>query len=356
MTRHSAAEQPRVFENAQAWYGRDVAAKTDWIYELSLEDVANLEQAVEQVDSQQFDLLNLKREDFPLGALGTHLRHVKNEVLHGKGFFLVRGVPVQRLTSKHAALAFMGLGLHFGDPVSQNGKGHILGHVKSLGMDFNDPETRGYQTSARLMYHSDYSDIVALLCLKTSKSGGASSLVSSTTLWNEMVKRRPDLAAALTEPFYYTRWGEIPEGKKRCSEVPPFTPWNNRVIAFMATRTTILKAQAFPEVPRLTQKQLEAMDMLEILENDPSIHLDMEFRPGDMQLVNNYAILHSRTQYEDWPEPEKRRHLLRLWLACDDGPELPPYMTNDFQGKTRGDRPNGIHVPGVPFKVPLDAE
>jgi hypothetical protein len=344
------------FATSQAWYGRDLSKRHDWIYELTDAEVAELDGAVAAVEASGVELNALSRRQFPLRALGATLARLRREMLRGRGFFLARGIPVQRYSPRQRAIAFFGMGHYLGEPVSQNGKGHILGHVKNLGLDFKDPETRGYQTSARLAYHTDYSDVVGLLCLSTPKAGGASSIISSTTVWNELLRRRPDLAAALAEPLYYTRWGEIPAGKKRYSEIPVFTPWQGRMIAFLNTRTTIMKAQAFPEVPRVSAKQIEALDFVDALVQDPELHLDMMFEPGDMQFLCNHFIFHSRTAYEDWPEPERRRHLLRLWLACDDGPELPPVMAHDFQGKTAGGRPNGIHTPGVAFKVPLDAE
>ena len=236
-------------------------------------------------------------------------------------------------TTKQAAIAFRAGSAPLGQPVSQNGKGHILGHVTNLGLAFSDPETRGYQTNAQLAFHTDYSDIVGLLCLKVPKAGGASSLASSTTVWNEMVKRRPDLARALMDPVCYTRWGEIAPGQKRYSEVPVFSPCSDRMIVFFNARRTIMKAQAFAEVPRITSAQLEALDLLESIVHDRDIYMDMVFRPGDMQFLCNHYLLHTRTGYEDWPEPERRRHLLRLWLACEDGPELPAFMT-EFQGTT----------------------
>jgi hypothetical protein len=349
-------EPLRVYDNAQAWYGAQMAKQFDWIHVLSEREISELDRAVAAVENAGIALLDLRREHFPLDELASKLAELRHELLHGRGFFLARGVPVERYTPNQAAIAFLGIGHHMGEPVSQNGKGHILGHVKNLGLDFKDSEVRGYQTSARLDYHTDYSDVVGLLCLKTSRAGGSSSIVSSTTLWNEMVRRRPDLAHALEAPLHYTRWGEIPAGKKRYSDVPVFNHWKDRMIAFRNTRATIMKAQAFPEVPRITPLQLEALDFLETLENDPSLHLAMEFQPGDMQFVCNHCILHARTEYEDWPEPEKRRHLLRLWLACDGGPELPSFMAGDFQGRTASGRPDGIHVPGVPFKVPQEAE
>ena len=118
-----------------------------------------------------------------------------------------------------------------GEACSQNGKGHVLGHVTNLGLDYSDPGMRGYQTNARLPYHTDSSDIVGLLCLKPAKAGGLSSVVSSTTLYNEVVRRRPDLIEVLEAPFYRTRWGEIPEGKAAWAEVPVFMAYKGRVIA-----------------------------------------------------------------------------------------------------------------------------
>ena len=221
-------------------------------------------------------------------------------------------------------------------------------------MNYADPEVRGYQTDARLPYHSDLADVVALLCLRTPKAGGLSSIVSSTTVWNELVRRRPDHARTLLEPFHYTRWGEIPQGKMAFESIPVFAPWRGQMFANYV-RSAIVKAQTLPGVPQLKQQQLEALDFLDMLCADPALHLDMDFRPGDLQLLSNHFILHSRTAYEDWEQTQKRRHLLRLWLSCPGGPDLPPFMYERF-GVTASGRPDGIRVPGVELVCPIDVE
>ena len=132
-------------------------------------------------------------------------------------------------------------------------------------------------------------------------------------------------------------------------------PHDGRMIVHYV-RSAINKGQLLNGVPKLTERQIEALDALDGLATDPSIYLDMEFRPGDIQLLCNHGIMHSRTAFEDWPEPERRRHLLRLWLACVDGPTLPRTVTRNYEGATRNGRPNGIQVPGVPLKAPLEAE
>ena len=339
------------FDNEQSWFGPDQHQRTDWIHTFTLAEIAQIDAAVRQAEAID-DIIDITRRDFPVPALEPLLQRVRRETLHGRGFMLLRGIPVERYTLRQSAIAYWGLGLYLGEAVSQNGQGHVLGHVTNLGLDYADPEVRGYQTSARLNYHADSSDLVALLCLRASKSGGLSSIASSTTLWNEMARTRPDHARTLMAPLYYTRWGEIPEGKKPYAEINVFTPHQGRMIASYV-RSSINKSQTLPSVPRLTPQQIEAMDHLDALAADPRIHLDMEFRAGDIQVLCNHSILHSRTAYEDWPEVAKRRHLLRLWLACDDGPALPQFMTDRFQGLTAGGRPDGIRVPGSRLVAPL---
>lgn len=343
-----------IFDTPQAWYGPEMADRDDWIRSLSTAELDEIDRAVDHAERTGRDIVDLRREDFPLDRLLPLMRTIRRDTLSGRGFFLLRGIPVGRYSLRQSAIAYWGLGLYLGEPVSQNGKGHVLGHVTNLGLDYADPEVRGYQTNARLNYHADSSDLVALLCLRTARSGGLSSIVSSTTVWNELVRRRPDHARTLMAPLCYTRWGEIPADRKPWADIAAFTPWEGRMIATYV-RSAINKSQRMPEVPRLSPAQIEAMDHLDALAADPALHLDMAFEPGDVQVLCNHSILHSRTAYEDWPEVSKRRHLLRLWLACEDGPALPPFMTDNFQGLTEGGRPDGIRVPGVPFIAPLEA-
>jgi len=342
-----------VFDNPQAWYGPEMAARTDWIHEFANDEIAEIDRAVRHAESTGREIIDIRQDDFPLESLKPVLAAVRQEALWGRGFTLFRGLPIDRMTRRQSALAYYGLGLYLGEPVCQNGKGHTLGHVTNLGLDYADPDVRGYQTNIRLPYHTDSSDLVLLLCMQSSKSGGLSSIVSSTTLWNEMVRTRPEHARTLMGVIYFTRFGELREGRKRFSEVTPFNPMNGRMIVTYA-RNSVMKAQGLPECPRLTAAQIEAMDYLDSLSADPRLHLDMTFRPGDIQVLCNHSILHSRTAYEDWPEVERRRHLLRLWLACDDGPELPLFMTENFQGHTAGGRPDGVRVPGVPLIAPYE--
>jgi hypothetical protein len=347
-------ELPPEQTGAAAWYGPDVSRRSDWLMPLAAAEVAEVEAATRALVARNADIAAITARDFPLPTLGAKLRaRVDDEVLNGRGFLLVRGLPVERWSMAESATAFFGLGAHLGSARSQNGKGHVLGHVQDLGLDVKDPNVRIYQTHERQTYHTDSCDIVGLLCLKTAKSGGLSALVSSTTIFNEMRRQRPDLLQLLFQPLATDRRGEVPEGQKPYFEIPVFN-WHKGYLTAIYQRQYIDSAQRFADAPRLSPQQVEALDMFDRLANDPKLNLFMEFKPGDVQLVHNHTMLHDRTGFEDWPEPERRRHLLRLWLAADGGRPLPEIFAQRYGTVTVGDR-GGIIVRGTKLHAPLEA-
>jgi hypothetical protein len=339
---------------AAAWYGPDMAARDEWLMPLSAADIGEIERAAAPLVAREADIAAISARDFPLPSLGPRLKaRVRDEVVNGRGFLLLRGLPVERWSLREAATAYFGLGAHLGSARSQNAKGHVLGHVQDLGLDAQDPNVRIYQTSARQTFHTDSCDIVALLCLKTARSGGLSALVSSTTIFNEMRRRRPDLLALLLEPIATDRRGEVAAGQKPYFEIPVFT-WHEGHLNAIYQRQYIESAQRFPDAPRLTAAHREALDLFDALADDPALNMTMEFRPGDVQFVHNHTLLHDRTAFVDWPEPERRRHLLRLWLAASDGRPLPPVFARRYGSVRVGDR-GGVVVAGTRLQAPLQA-
>ena len=244
-------------------------------------------------------------QDFPLPTLARRLARILADVLDGRGFVLLRGLPVQKWGSRQSACALLGLGMHLGNLRSQNAQGHLLGHVRDQGLSSQDPNVRIYQTRERQNYHTDSCDVVGLLCLHPARAGGLSSLVSTVTIFNELRRRRPDLAQVLFEPIETDRRGEVPPGQKPFFRVPVFN-WHAGLLTTIYHRPYIESARRFPEVPPLTALQVEALDGFDELANDPALHFFMEFRAGDVQLVHNHTLLHDRTAFEDWPEPERR--------------------------------------------------
>lgn len=330
-----------------------MAARTDWIVRLDADQLGEIDAAVAPLARSGADIARMTRADFPLPTVGRFLARTLDELLRGRGFVLLRGLPIERYSRREMAIAFFGLGLHMGNPRPQNVLGHVLGHVVDLGLSSRDPNVRIYQTRERQTYHTDSCDVVGLLCLHTARRGGLSTLVSSTTIFNEMRRRRPDLLALLFQPIATDRRGEVPAGMKPWFEIPVFS-WHEGHLTAIYQRQYIDSAQRFAEAPRLGREQVEALDLFDDLANDPAVHLHMQFAPGDVQLVHNHTILHDRTSFEDWDEPERRRHLLRIWLACPDARPLPAVFAQRY-GTVDVGRRGGIALPpGVAPIAPLD--
>ena len=343
-------------EGPSAWYGPDMVARSDeWLYELSEEEVAEIDAAVAALMASDTDLLDVDRESFGLPTLAKELDRIQDEVVNGRGFVLIRGLPVESYTIEEAALAYLGIGSYFGWAIPQNAKGHVLGHVRDIGLDPNNPEHRLYGTTARHLFHTDSCDIVGLLCLQTARSGGQSKIASSVTVYNEMLKQRPDLVRVMMQPFYTDRKGEIPEGKGPFYEMPIFNPYGG-YLTTTYNRDFITAAQRFDEVPGLREDQTAAMDLADEIAASDEVRLDMDFRRGDMQFIHNHQVLHSRTPYEDYDEPERKRHLLRLWLAPPNCRPLAPAIEERFGSIEQGTARGGIRVPGQTLVAPLQPE
>jgi hypothetical protein len=342
-------------EGPSAWIGAEMRGReSEWSYRLSPPEAAEIEAALKSVQARGLDIAAIRREDFPLPTLGPVLDRLRAEVLNGRGFVLLRGVPVEDRPIAESAAAYWGIGSYFGSARSQNAKGHLLGHVYDLGgSSATDPTIRSYATSERQNFHIDRCDVVALLCLRRAKSGGQSAIVSSMTVHNVMLARRPDLLERLYRPLPVDRRGEVPEGKAPFYQAPVFNEHAGKV-SVLYSRLHIGSSQRFPEAPRLTPEDIEALDMLADLAGEPELRLDMNFAPGDIQFLHNHTILHARTGYEDWPEVERKRHLLRLWLSPPGARPLPPVFSECYGDITIGDRggiicqDTRLHAPLVP--------
>lgn len=350
----TAFDLPPRIDGPASWLGSELAEQSDaWLYELSAEDIADLEQAARHFLSLGRDVGEITAEEFPLTHFADHLRGLQDKLLNGVGVEVLRGLPIEGYDQRMAATVFCGIGAHLGSARSQNADGHILGHVRDVGRDPNDPNARIYQTSARQSFHTDSADVVALLCLNEAKEGGDSLLVSAETIFNRMRAERPDLARLLFDAIATDRRGEVPEGMEPFMTIPPLS-WHKGKLTVFYQRQYIDSAQRFPEAMRLSPEHVEALDMFDALADDPALHIKMRLKPGDMQFVYNHSMLHDRTGFTDWPEPERRRHLFRLWLSLPGDRELPEVFTQRYGSIEVGQR-GGIITSHTCLQAPLDA-
>lgn len=352
-TKRVAKNVPEAMTGEAAWYGKDMSDSTEWIHTLTPEDIKEIDAALDAFHAGGLSMADISPDTFPLPRLSEKLGNILNEIINGRGFVLLRGMPVEKYGKADSAIAYLGIGAHLGSFRSQNAKGHLLGHVRDMGADIRNAKVRYYQTNRELEYHTDSCDIVGLLCLQTSKSGGESRIASSVTIYNEMMARRPDLAVQLFHSFPTDRRGEIPEGMQPWFEVPVFN-WHEGYFTTIYSGQYIRSAQEnYPQARRLTQPEIDALQMLDDLTNDPDINLQMEFKVGDMQFLHNHQILHSRTDFEDWPELERRRHLLRLWVSPKTARPLPASFAARYGSLEPGNR-GGIVVKDTRLNFTLE--
>ena len=345
-------ELPPPQDGAATWRGAQIAADPTWCVELDARAIGEIEGAAAQLLERKANLAALVPDDVRLPTLASRLRQWRADLLHGRGFLLLRGLPVARYTREEVAAIFLGLGAHLGRARSQNAKGHVLGHVCDLGLASSDPNVRIYQTRERQTFHTDSCDIVGLLCLREARRGGDSLLVSALTVFNALREQAPQSLARLLRPMAHDRRGEVPAGQQPWFPMPVYS-WHAGLLTVFYQRQYYDSAQRFADAPRLSDEDVAALDAFDALANDDRLVLRMRLAPGDVQFVHNHVLLHDRTGFEDWPEPERRRHLLRLWLAPPDARELPPWFAARYGSLTIGDR-GGVIVPGTRLHVPLE--
>jgi hypothetical protein len=304
-------DQP--FESPDAWRGADLRAQGRWWDTWTDEELAEIDAALSCAPA---DRLPQKPEEFPLDALEPRINRWISEIDSGRGFVLIRGLPVDRYSEADCERLYYGLGLRLGRPVSQNTNGDLLGHVRDSGEDPGARGVRLYRTRVEQDFHTDGADVIGLLCLEAARRGGVSRIVSSVSIFNEVLARAPELVSTLFEPFPFDRQGQERPGEPGWFEFPICRMTDGRLGTFFIP-WYIRESQALPEAPRLTEAQTRCVGLIQSIANDPELYLDMEFRPGDLQLLKNSVILHKRTAYDDWPEPAKKRHLLRLWLSAE---------------------------------------
>lgn len=344
---------PDRLQGPAAWLANDMRESPDtWLYRLSTEDVADLENAAQHFIATELDVGEISPQSFPLKHFLKHIEQLKQRLLHGAGIEVIRGLCTEGYSQKFAATIFCGIGSYLGSARSQNAQGHILGHVRDIGADANDPDSRIYQTSARQTFHTDSADLVGLLCLRTAKEGGESLLVSAESIYNRMRAERPDLLLRLFDPIATDRRGEIPEGAKPYMEIPVLN-WHQGYLTVFYQRQYIDSAQRFEGAMRLSDEHVEALDMFDTLANDPELCFGMQLQPGDMQFVYNHSQLHDRTGFLDWPEADKRRHLLRLWLSLPGDRPLPECFKQRYGSIEIGNR-GGIITRETTLHAPLD--
>lgn len=294
------------------WRPTDFAS-TEWCYELADDQRQELVDATRRVARAGATVHTLGVADFHLPLLEEVVRAWQRDLTAGRGFVVIRGFPVESLSNEELALAYVGLGSQLGTATKQNRSGDLITPIGATGAA-PPPSTRRFRTRKAMGFHNDGVDFVGLLCVRPGQSGGASRLVSSGEILNQMQEAAPNLVTALFEPVAWDLHSDDPDGEPRWGLFPPVriedgTPRIDYI------GWDIRDAQQLPDVPRLTPTQQRAMNLLESTVARRDLQIEMTFDSGDLQLINDRSLLHARDSFEDVPPPAPGRLLLRLWLT-----------------------------------------
>lgn len=304
------------------WRGSQLDYRREGMHTLSAAELAEIDAALAHLNALgAVDFPDITPETFPLPRLGEFFHGLGDALRHGRGFLLLRGLPRERYTTDDLARIYFGIGAHVGRPLPQSHHGELLGHV----IDVSDieREARGYHKGGGQPMHTDNCDIVALMCLRAAKSGGASRIASAAAVRNHLAETRPDLLELLYGAYSFRRMAldaSLGTGVTT-KQVVVFSDQGGdftcNISGFYA-RNAVNAGDAV-----MTERQIEALDEVSRIAASPEFHLDMSIGEGDIQFLNNRVLLHGRTHYEDWPEVARRRHMLRLWLKVPSWPALP---------------------------------
>ncbi|HVH81925.1 MAG TPA: TauD/TfdA family dioxygenase [Stellaceae bacterium] len=309
-------------EGPAAWFGPQIDYRVEGMHVLSAGEIAEIDAALAHLHSLgPLDFPDITPEKFPLPTLGGYFASLGEELRHGRGFLLLRGLPRERYSLDDIGLVYYGIGVHLGRPVAQSYQGELLGNV----IDVSDVEAqaRGYHAGGGQRMHSDNCDVVALMCVRAARAGGISRIVSAAAVHNRLLETRPDLLEALCGEWVFRRmeldaqYGTGPLTKR----VVIFSRESGQLTCNVSGSYPYRAAKAGDWV--MSSTQIEALDEMARIAASPELYLDMSIGEGDIQFLNNRTILHGRTDYEDSREIATRRHMLRLWLQMPTWPPLP---------------------------------
>lgn len=325
----------------QAWTAQQVREDNSWVIRLNEAQIQGMRDALAHAKALNKPLLDMVQADFPLNDAAREVLQRAIDTTQGRwGMCLVKGFPVNEWTEQEARLAYWGMSLYMGVGRTQNRASEFMNDVRNEGGEYKVKGGRGYNTNAGLDFHQDSCDVVGLLCRRTAKSGGSSKVISSIALYEEVKRRRPDLIPVLQGTWFHSYQGTQDPTQPPYYRCPIFGNHPEYFAARANRKNTVAAQRDFPEVPRLTREQEEALDLLDELMPSELLCYSMDLEEGDLQLLNNYVTLHSRTPFEDFDEPDRKRHLFRLWLAVPGSQPLPDnwkeYFGDVRAGSVRG--------------------
>ena len=313
------------------WTGEELAERDDFRYRFSNHDILEIRKAVER--SQQISGDAMILSDFHMPEFSKRCKEFQDRLENRSGVIRITGFPVDQFSTEEITRFFWAMTQQVGTPLPQTEHDDRIFNVRNEGYKLDNPKARGPNTAKRLSFHTDRCDVIAFFCIKQAASGGENQLVSSAAVYNRILNTRPDLLAILMKPFCYKRHS-VDTANPRPFCMQPIFSFCEGHFAATFLRVLIDRADLDPALPSLTNDQREALDYLEEVANSPGMQIEFRQQPGDILLLNNWTVLHRRSAFVDYDDLEKRRHLLRVWLAVPNSRPLDPTFKDNF-GETQ---------------------
>jgi hypothetical protein len=330
-------------DDASVWTAEELPSRPEWNHRLEPTEQAELRSLPDLPEDHPLE--RTSAADFPLPVLSRRLRTIRRQLEEGAGAVRMHGFPLKNFSEARTRLLYWAMAVHIGAPVSQSAKGERIFSVRDAGFGNDDPRSRGPNTRKRLGFHTDRSDVVGFLCLQQAKDGGENEIASSAAVYNAILKRRPDLLAVLKQPFYYLRH-TVDTGNDRPWCRQPVFSFTDGWFACCLLRVLIERAHDHPDLPDLTPDQIEALDLVESIAASEKRRLVFRQQPGDLIWLNNWLILHKRQAFTDWDEPERKRHILRLWLSMPNSRPIDPLFRDNYGAVEAGAIRGGMRAAG----------
>jgi hypothetical protein len=307
MPRLSVPSQP--IEGPSAWVRADLKAE-DWLVELDARCRDEIRRTVEELRAYPLPTILLDPRDFALPACREAFARVRAILASGVGFTLVDRLPLEAMNAAEAIAVYWLLSSMIARPVAQKLDGTLVYDVVDTGREaLPGSGVRPDKTNIEIRFHNDnaYNDTP----LKRAMHGGSSRVISFHTAYNALLARAPERLARLHEPFWFDRQREFHPGESPVFAAPVFDRSDALRARFSLHQINSGYALTGEPIDAAGAKSLAAM--LEIFE-EAALSFEFDLEPGQMQFVDNRSLGHSRTAFADWPDPDKRRRLVRLWL------------------------------------------
>lgn len=303
------------FDGPESWRGADLTPD-DWTVSLDKSALAELAGVVARLRKHALPTLMLTPEMFDLAVVRETVAEIKRRLSEGRRFAVLGRLPLDDWTLEEAKPVYWLVAQLLSQPVAQEWNGMMFKDVVDSGTDYDSGNERAV-TNRALLYHIDNSGNIArpefssLLCVHPAMSGGLSQYCSVYSLHNALRRAHPGLLDRLYRPYYHDRQGIQPPGEPGVLIAPALT-YDGARLQCRYSGNKIRGGYAKMQEPVDAEGDAALDAVVDIIQQE-NLAVEFALERGQIFFYNNLEGLHHRSDFIDNPDPQKRRHLMRIW-------------------------------------------